>query len=34
MNFSDLEKAIESLIDWVIGSEPGEVTNYINKLRS
>ncbi|MBD2130288.1 EcsC family protein [Microcoleus sp. ZQ-A2] len=34
MNFSDLEKAIESLIDWVIGSEPEEVTNYINKLRS
>ena len=34
MNFSDLEKAIESLIDWVIGSEPGDVTNYINKLRS
>jgi hypothetical protein len=34
MNFSDLEKAIESLIDWVIGSESDEVTNYINKLRS
>jgi hypothetical protein len=34
MNFSDLEKAIESLIDWVIGSDPGEVTNYINKLHS
>ena len=34
MNFSDLEKAIESLIDWVISSDPEEVTNYINKLRS
>ncbi|HEY9612493.1 EcsC family protein [Allocoleopsis sp.] len=34
MNFSDLEKAIESLIDWVIGSEPKEITNYINKLGS
>lgn len=34
MDCLDLEKAIESLIDWVIGSEPGEVTNYIDKLRS
>lgn len=34
MDFLDLEKAIESLIDWVIGSDPKEVINYINKLRS
>ena len=34
MDFLDLEKAIESLVNWVIGSDPEEVTNYINKLRS
>jgi hypothetical protein len=31
MNFLDLEKAIESLIDWVIGSDPKEVINYIDR---
>lgn len=34
MNYLDLEKAIESLIDWVIGSDPKEVIDYINKIRS
>lgn len=34
MNSLDLEKAIESLVNWVIDSDPEEVTNYIDKLRS
>ena len=34
MDFLDLEKAIESLVNWVIDSDPEEVTNYIDKLRS
>jgi hypothetical protein len=34
VDFLDLEKAIESLVNWVIDSDPEEVTNYIDKLRS
>lgn len=34
MDFLDLEKAIEFLINRVIGSDPKEVINYIDKLRS
>lgn len=34
MDVSVLEKALESLIDWIIGTDSEEVTNYINKIRS
>ncbi|MBD1807855.1 EcsC family protein [Microcoleus sp. FACHB-SPT15] len=34
MDFSELEKALESLIDWIISSEPQEITSYVDQLRS
>lgn len=34
MDSSGLQQAFESLIDWIIGSEPEEVTKYIDKIRS
>src|ERR671932_699748 len=34
MNSLDLEKVIEFLINRVIGSNPKEVINYIDKIRS
>lgn len=34
MDSSVLQQAFESLIDWIIGSEPEEVTKYIDKIRS
>jgi ribosomal protein L18 len=34
VDFLDLEKAIETLVNWVISSDSEEITKYINKLRS
>jgi len=34
MDTLGLEQSLESLIDWIIGSEPEEVRNYINDIRS
>ncbi len=34
MDFLNLQKSLESLIDWIIGSDSEEVANYINQIRS
>lgn len=33
MDISVLEKSLESVIDWIIGSDSDEITSYIRKIR-